>query len=185
MYPIQRAGEAGFSRSTAYRICHSGKLPIPAEQLAPDTILVQPFVTSEAQNIDYARVSSADQKNDLDQQIARVMALAGKHTLPILSTITEIGSRLNDYRKRLQHLLGVTPHHIIVKHRDRLCLFGCDDLKAAFYQSGRSLVAADPGKRTEDLVRGLHDVIVGMSARLYGKGAATSTAARTLAEVTS
>jgi predicted site-specific integrase-resolvase len=51
-------------------------------------------------------------------------------------------------------------------------------------QSGRSIVVADPGELTDDMVRDLHDVIVSMCARLYGKRAAASKAARALAEVT-
>jgi predicted site-specific integrase-resolvase len=181
---VQWARQEGLSRATAYRLFHSGKLPIPAEQLATDTILVHPPVKSEAQYIVYARVSSADQKNNLDQQIARVMAFAGKHKLPVVDTITEIGSGLNGQRKRLQRILSATPHHIIVEHRDRLCRFGFDYLQAALNQSGRSIVVADPGELTDDIVRDLHEVIVSMCARLYGKRAAANKAARALAEVT-
>jgi putative resolvase len=121
---MQWARQEGISRSTAYRLFHSGQLPIPAEQLATDTILVPPPAQSEAQYIVYARVSSADQKDDLDQQIARVMSFAGKHKLPAVDTITENGSSLNGHRKRLQPILRLTPHHIIGEHRDRLCRFG-------------------------------------------------------------
>jgi putative resolvase len=83
--------------------------------LATDTTLVNPPAKSEAQYIVYARVSSADQENDLDQQIARVMAFAGKQKLPVVDTVTEVGNGLDGQRKRLQRILGATPHHIIVE----------------------------------------------------------------------
>ena len=132
---MEWARQVGISRATAYRLFHSGQLPITAEQLATDTILVHPPVKSEAQYVVYARVPLADQKDNLDQQIARVMAFAGKHTLPVVDTITEIGSGLNGHRKRLQRILSATPHHIIGEHRDRLCRFGFDYLQAALHQS--------------------------------------------------
>jgi predicted site-specific integrase-resolvase len=180
---MQWARQEGLSRATAYRLFHSGKLPIPSKQLDTDTILVYPPEKGEAQYVVYARVSSADQKKDLDQQIARVMAFAGKQKLPVVDTVTEIGSGLNGHRKRLQHILSATPHHVIVEHRDRLCRFGFDYLQAALRQSGRSIVVADETELTDDIVRDLHEVIVSMCARLYGKRAAANKAARALAEV--
>ncbi len=80
------------------------------------------------------------------------MAFAGNHKLPVVNTVTEIGSRLNGNRKRLQAVLSTTPHHIIVEHRDRLCRFGFDDLQASLKQSGRSIVVADPNEVPDDIV---------------------------------
>ena len=163
------AWQEGLSRATAYRLFHSGKLPIPSKQLGTGTILVYPPAQSDAQYVVYARVSSADQKKDLDRQIARVLAFASKQKLPVVDTVTEIGSGLNGQRKRLQHILSATPHHIIVEHRDCLCCFGFDYLQSALRQSGRSIVVADETELTDDIVRDLHEVIVSMCARLYGK----------------
>ena len=111
------------------------------------------------------------------------MAFAEKHKLPVVDTVTEIGSGLNGNRKRLQAVLSTTPHHILVEHRDRLCRFGCDYLQASLKQSGRSIVVADPNEVPDDMVRDLHEVIVSMCARLYGKRAAANKAARALAEI--
>ena len=111
------------------------------------------------------------------------MAFAGKHKLPVVDTVTEIGSGLNGNRKRLQAVLSTTPHHIIVEHRDRLCRFGFDCLQASLKQSGRSIVVADFNKVLDDMVRDLHEVIASMCARLYGKRAAANKAARALAEI--
>lgn len=177
------ARQEGLSRATAYRLFHTGKLPVPSKQLDTGTILVYPPVQNDAQYVVYARVSSADQKKDLDQQIARVMAFAGKQKLSVVDTVTEIGSGLNGHRKRLQRILGATPHNIIVEHRDRLCRFGFDYLQSALSQSGRSIVVADETELTDDIVRDLHEVIVSMCARLYGKRAAANKADRALAEM--
>ena len=177
---MEWARQEGLSRATAYRLFHSGNLPVPFEQLATGTILVHPPKVSAAQYVVYARVSSADQKKDLDQQIARVMAFAGKKKLSVVDTVTEVGSGLNGHRKRLKRILGSTPHHIIVEHRDRLCRFGFDYLQEALAQSGRTIVVVDPGEVADDVVRDLHEVIVSMCARLYGKRAAANKAARAM-----
>jgi predicted site-specific integrase-resolvase len=69
------AKENGLSYRTAWRMFHAGRLPVEAEQMATGTILVK--ARTEAEKVQgaalYARVSSADQKNDLDRQIARLV----------------------------------------------------------------------------------------------------------------
>jgi predicted site-specific integrase-resolvase len=54
----------------------------------------------------YARVSSADQRNDLDRQVSRLVLYANKKGLLIAQTITEIGSGLNGHRPKLMKLLA-------------------------------------------------------------------------------
>ena len=55
----------------------AGKLPFPAEQLPTGTILVHPPVTATEGGVAlYARVSSSDQKADLDRQVARLAEFA-------------------------------------------------------------------------------------------------------------
>jgi putative resolvase len=180
---MEWARQEGLSRATAYRLFHTGTLPIPSTQLDTDTILVYPPVKRAAQYIVYARVASSDQQKDLDQQIARIMACAGKQKLPVVDTVTEIGSGLNGQRKRLLAIVSATPHHSIVEHRDRLCRFGFDYLHASLKQAGRSIVVVAPGEVADDMVRDLHAVIVSMCARLYGTRAAANTASRALAGI--
>ena len=60
----------GLAYQTAWRMWRAGKLPIPAEQLPTGTVIVHPpkAPTVESVAID-ARVSSADQKGDLERQL--------------------------------------------------------------------------------------------------------------------
>lgn len=178
----QWARENGLTRMTAYKLFHTGNLPVPAVQLATGTILVTPPKNTDRQHVVYARVSSADQRADLDRQVARVMEYASQQQLSVVETVAEIGSGLNGHRKRLKRLLAMTPHHILVEHRDRLCRFGFDYLEEALRQAGRQILVVDPGEVTDDIVRDLHEVIVSMCARLYGKRAAANKAARAIAE---
>ncbi len=54
----------------------------------------------------YARVSSADQKADLDRQIARLVAYANEQGWAVTQAVSEIGSCLNGPRPKLLRLLS-------------------------------------------------------------------------------
>ncbi|MDD2677660.1 MAG: IS607 family transposase, partial [Methylacidiphilaceae bacterium] len=49
-----------------------GRLPVPAEQLPTGTVIVHAEAAQPNGVALYARVSSADQKADLDRQLARL-----------------------------------------------------------------------------------------------------------------
>src|SRR5262252_9873197 len=69
----------GLAYQTAWRMWHAGKLPIAAEQLPTGTAIVHPPKppTVESVAID-ARVSSADQKADLERQLGRLAEYRAK-----------------------------------------------------------------------------------------------------------
>ncbi len=72
------ARKQGVSYKTAWRWTRQGKMPVPFEQTPTGTILVkEPEAAAWAVAL-YARVSSADQKADLDRQIARLVAHASE-----------------------------------------------------------------------------------------------------------
>lgn len=50
----------------------------------------------------YARVSSADQKPDLDRQVARVTVWATGQRLAVDRVVTEVGSALNRARRAVE-----------------------------------------------------------------------------------
>jgi putative resolvase len=177
------ARENGLSYRTAWRMFHAGTLPVEAEQLATGTIIVKTRAAGEkAQGVAlYARVSSADQKNDLDRQVARLLAYAVKKKLPIAQSVTEIGSAMNGRRTKLMKLLrdnsiGV----IVVEHRDRLMRFGFEYLEAALAGQGRRIMVVDENEVKEDLVRDMREVLTSFCARLYGKRSAANRARRAI-----
>ena len=58
---------------TAYRWFREDRMPVPARRLASGTIWVDAAVAGDAGRVVvYARVSSHDQRADLDRQVARV-----------------------------------------------------------------------------------------------------------------
>jgi putative resolvase len=67
------AKKQGVSYRTAWRWFKAKKLPVVAEQMASGTILVNESKSPTNVVVIYARVSSADQKKDLERQIARLI----------------------------------------------------------------------------------------------------------------
>lgn len=67
---------------------------------------------------------------------------------------------------------------VVVEHRDRLARFGVEHLEAALSVQGRTVVVADPGETTDDLVRDMIEVLTWMCARLYGRRGARNRALR-------
>ncbi len=133
----------------------------------------------------YARVSSADQKADLDRQVARVTAWATGQGIAVGRVVTETGSALNGKRRKFLALLrDPSVSAIVVEHRDRFARFGVEYVEAALAASGRRLLVVDPAEVDEDLVRDVTEILTSLCARLYGRRAAANRAARAVAAIT-
>ena len=114
------ANKQGISYRTALRWFHGGTLPVDAEQIATGTILVKLDNILEDQKAAlYARVSSSDQKTNLDFQIARLTHFAFESNLSIASVVTEVGSAMNGKRPKLLKLLQDRSIRIIVVEQSR------------------------------------------------------------------
>lgn len=177
------AESQGIARVTAYRWFHAGLLPVPARKVGGLILVDAPDAQDDEAGVTvvYARVSSADQKGDLDRQVARVTEWATSHGYAVDRVVREVGSALNGHRRRFMGLLadpGVST--ILVEHRDRCARFGVEHLEAALQSSGRELVIADPCEVDDDLVRDMTEMLTSFCARLYGKRAAANRAAAAL-----
>lgn len=161
-------------------------MPVPVHQVPSGTWIVEEVRKQvSGRVVAYCRVSWADQKPDLDRQVARVVTEAGKRGLPVGEVVTEIGSGLNGKRRELHRVLADPDTAVIVvEHKDRLARFGVEHLQAALSATGRELVVLDPEETTDDLVRDMTDVLTSMCARLYGRRAAKNRAARAIAAAT-
>ena len=174
----------GVCYKTAWRMWKAGTLPVPAEQLSTGTVIVHAESRVSGAGI-YARVSSSDQKNDLDRQLARLTEYAVSQKLHIVDAVKEIGSGLNGHRKGMIRLLrNPDIQTIIVEHRDRLMRFGFDYVEATLSAQGRKIIVIDKEEVIDDIVRDLHEVIVSMCARLYGKRSAKNRAKKAIDAVT-
>src|SRR5258705_6092415 len=123
-------------------------MPVPARRLPSGTIMVE--VAGDARQgrvVVYARVSSADQRADLDRQVARVTTWVTGQGMAVSRVVTEVGSALNGRRKKFLGLLrDPDATTIVVEHRDRFARFGAEYLEAALAAlglQGRRLVVVD------------------------------------------
>ena len=129
----------------------------------------------------YARVSSSDQRSDLDGQVARVVEFVTRKGWSVVQTVTEVRSGLNGHRPKLMKVLADPSVAIVaVEHRDRLTRFGAEYVESALAAQGRRLVVVDPGETRDDLVQDMIEVLTSMCLRLYGRHSARHRAEKAL-----
>lgn len=172
----------GVHPNTAYRWFRDGTMPVAARRLASGTIVVeQQRANAAGRTVAYCRVSSHDQRDDLERQAGRVSLWVSEHGLSVDEVVTEVGSGLNAKRPRLARLLADGDvARIVVEHRDRLARFGVEHLAAALSAQGREILVVEEVEVDDDLVRDMTEVLTSFCARLYGRRGARNRALRAL-----
>lgn len=178
--------EQGVHPKTAYRWFREGILPVSARR-AGRLILVDldPKPAAVGKVAAYCRVSSADQKDDLERQVGRVVAGATGLGLSVGQVVSEVGSGMNGHRRKLAKLLSdpaVTV--IVVEHRHRITRFGFEHLAASLSACGRRIVVLDATETSDDVVRDVTEVLTSLCARLYDRRSASRRAAKAVAVAT-
>ena len=122
----------------------------------------------------YARVSSSDQKADLErQQIMLESYCSAKGWRS--ETIKDLGSGMNFNKKGLQLLLEKILRkkmkRLVITHKDRLLRFGSELVFSMCAYQGIEIVIIHKGERPsfeEELAKDVLEIITVFSARLYG-----------------
>ncbi len=171
------AKQVGVTYQTAYKWWKAGRLD--AYQLPTGTIIVRETKPSATGVALYARVSSADQRDDVTRQMQRLRDYAAARGYQVVGEVIEIASGLNDERPKLKKLLtdakvGV----IVVEHRDRLTRFGYGYIATLLEHDGRRVEAIYPSDTGNDLVDDFVAAITSMAARIYGRRNANLRAAQ-------
>ena len=166
----QYAKKMGVSYRTAFRWWQVGKLD--AYQLDTGTIIVrEPAPLEPPTNVAlYARVSSADQQEDLERQMHRLKDYAAAKGYHVTKAVSELASGLNDSRpKFLKLLTDASIGTIVVEHRDRATRFGLTYIEQLMAMQGRRLEVIFPSDTDNDLVDDFIAVITSMASRIYGR----------------
>jgi putative resolvase len=124
-----------------------------------------------AQVFIYARVSSPKQKESLEQQVSRLEDYCAAKGYQIRKVVKEIGSGVNDNRRKFLALLS-DPHvsTIVVEHKDRATRFGFHYLETLLALQGRSIEVANLAENNrEDVLHDLSRIVYHVCARLYGQ----------------
>jgi putative resolvase len=175
------AAQQGIHYQTAWRWFRDGKLPVPALQTPSGTILVQSAADARPPDDGgfglYARVSSHDQRADLDRQVSRLTRWAAAASARVVGVEAEVASGMTGRRPKLRRLLAdPAVQTVVVTHRDRLARMNAELVEAALWAHGRRLVVLDDGEVTDDLIRDMVEVLTSFCARLYGRRSARNRA---------
>lgn len=140
-----------------------------------DLIKLKTFDTTEDKlTIAYCRVSSSDQKDDLQRQIENVSnyCIANGYKFKVIS---DLGSGLNYNKKGLKELIELicsnSIERIVINYKDRLIRFGFEMVEhlCNIYNVKIEIINMTNDKTyEEELVDDVLSVITVFSARLYG-----------------
>ena len=125
-------------------------------------------------NVGYARVSSHDQKKDLQVQINVLTQYATQQNIPKFSVISDLGSGLNFNKKGLRQLimmiLSSQIDTLYLTHKDRLLRFGYELIIMIAKQFNTKVVILYSEEETFEhrLAKDVLEIITVFSARLYG-----------------
>lgn len=172
------AKRLGITYQTAWKQFKAGRLSHPAYQLKSGTVIVEydpdkpgGAVTTHKDAAIYTRVSSAENKSNLDSQAERLTQYALAKGYRVVRVVKEVGSGLNDHRRQLEKLLQQDDYNIlIVEHRDRLARFGTNYMDVLLSRVGVTLEIVNLAENgRDDLMTDLVAIITSFSARLYGQ----------------
>jgi predicted site-specific integrase-resolvase len=142
------------------------------KQLPSGTIVVDVAQKTDNQAIAciYARVSSAENKDNLERQASRLTEYAYAKGYKVYKVVKEVGSGLNDNRKKLAKILTDNNYNIlIVEHKDRLARLGTNYMKLLLEAQGKNLeIVNEAENRKDELMSDLIAIITSFCARLYG-----------------
>ena len=130
----------------------------------------------ERKDIIYARVSSHDQEKhgDLDRQVLFLVEHVPDLQNPLI--LKEVGSGLNDSRKKLEQMLAMVSagevRNVYVTYKDRLTRFGYHYLETMFNACGTKIIVMKDREEEksvqEELVEDMMSLIACFSGKLYG-----------------
>lgn len=165
----QYAKEIGVCYKTAWNLYNAGKIP-GAYQLPTGTVIVPNNIENQKQEygvILYARTSSSQNKQLLENQVERLKNYAFAKGYKIKQLVKEFGSGLNDERKLLAQILKENQYDkIIVENKDRLTRFGFNWIQ--LLTNNRIEVINEAKEKDEDITQDLISIIHCFSARIYG-----------------
>ena len=164
------AEKLGISYRTAWEWFKDGKIKNAYKTESGSIIIKEDEPDRDDYVIIYARVSSSENKNNLDTQAERLVGYATAKGYQTKEVVKEIGSGVNDNRQKLQKILREgKATKIVVEHKDRLTRFGFNYLSTLLEKQGCHIeIVNEAGNDKDDLMQDLVSIITSMCARYYG-----------------
>lgn len=159
----------GVTQRTVWSWINSGKIKIERTPSGGVNVLSEHKELPNLVAI-YARVSSSENKSNLDAQAQRLLAYANAKGYQVEIVVKECGSGLNDQRPKLEKLLlDESIRTIIVEHKDRLARFGLNYIVKLLATQGRTVeIVNNMESERDDLMSDFVAIITSFCARLYG-----------------
>ena len=165
------AKSLGVCYKTAWNMWKRGELD--AYQLPSGTIIVKNNINSSqckfVKVAIYCRVSSAENLPYLESQAERLLNYCSFKGYSVVRVVKEVGSGVNDNRRKLVKLLQENDYDLIVcEHKDRLSRVGFNYLKVLLTQTNRDIEVVNlASEETNDLMEDFVSIITSFCARLY------------------
>ena len=163
---------------TVYRYYHNGKIKGYQDKETGTIFILNPFKNKNEDNLEnkvvlYARVSSSENKSNLDSQLERLRLFASAKGYQIIKEIKEIGSGLNDNCSKLNYLLEKELNEfkiLLVEHKDRLTRFGFNYIDILLKSHNKKIEVINlVDNNKEDLIQDFVSVITSFCARIYSQ----------------
>lgn len=163
---------------TVYRYYHNGKIKGYQDEETGTIFILNPFKkkynnTLTNKVVLYARVSSSENKNNLESQLERLRLYANAKGYQIVREIKEIGSGLSDNRSKLNYLLENKLNEfeiLLVEHKDRLTRFGFNYIDILLKTHNKKIEVINlVNNNKEDLIQDFVSVITSFCVRIYGQ----------------
>lgn len=170
------ARKLGIHYNTAYRMFRRGQ--IAGYQLPTGTVIIEePVKQGPARKASqrlvavYARVSSSENKTNLDTLAERLISWCNAQGWSVDKVVKECGSGIHDQRPKFLALLAnPTISRIVVEHKDRASRFGVVCIQTLLALQERELVIINTADTAEDDLMGdFVAIVTSFTARLYGR----------------
>lgn len=146
---------------------------IPESEVERLMGVVKPDVSKKA--VIYARVSSHDQKGDLERQKQSLLNYAKSKGYEVIAILEDVASGLNENRKSLNKIFDMVEKRevgtVIISFKDRLTRFGFKYLERYFASHNVKIEVVngeEPKDAYQELVEDLITLVSSFAGKLYG-----------------
>jgi len=180
--PKEACSRLGISYSTLRRWVKEGRIravqTIGGKYRIPESEvrrLLSGAVGGETRAVIYARVSSSDQRSDLERQIQYLTQYCTARGYRVVDVLSDVASGLITERRGLLKLFSYVVNRqvdvVVVTYKDRLTRFGFEYLEYFFKQYGariETVLGEEPKDAYQELVEDLIAIVTSFAGKLYG-----------------
>ena len=152
------------------------RLPNGTYEYNDDDVYRKAGLAKERMNVVYARVSTAKQKNDLDNQLETLISYCNKNGIQVSKSYKDVASGMNFDRKNfkilLEEILDYKVCKLYITYKDRLTRVSFDLFKRLFSEFGCEIVVINDTEDKNDETDIFEDIISMLhcfSMKMYSK----------------